>query len=366
MSGTSMDGIDVALLDTDGQKEVRRSGFGFFPYDTKTRALLAQALEDALRVEAREQRPGCLPEAEALITHLHGEAVNAFLAEHKLKPDDIDLIGFHGQTVLHRPDQAMTVQLGDGAALASTTGINTVYDMRAGDMLHGGQGAPLIPVYHRALAANVVDEYRAQTPVCFVNIGGISNITFVGERLIAFDCGPGNALIDQWVKRRVGISHDQGGIIAAEGEIDAAFVEAYLADPFFDQSVPKSLDRNDFKLPEKSGLSVETVARSLARLSAEAIFKARDHLPRDPKLWIVCGGGRHNPHIMNDMKTLADEQGCEVISAEQAGFDGDAMEAEGWAYLAVRSAYDLPLTLPETTGCSMPVCGGVLAVPRNT
>ena len=358
-----MDGIDVALIRTDGKQRVERDAFGFYAYSHETRELLQRALVDAVDITQRDQRPGCLELAEKEITRLHIAAVKAFLSDNRLSPEEIDYLGFHGQTVLHRPEKALTVQLGDGALLSKDTGIATVFDMRANDMAHGGQGAPLIPVYHEALAKNVHGVTSIEGPICFVNIGGISNITFVGDELIAFDSGPGNALIDQWVQKHVGISHDQGGAIAAEGNVDRPLVDSYLSDPFFECDVPKSLDRNDFVLPSASNLGVETVARSLARVSAEAILKSADHLPEFPAVWIICGGGRYNPHIMQDLFELAAAKNAQVLTAEDAGFNGDAMEAEGWAYLAVRASAGLPLTFPKTTGCITPVSGGVISLP---
>lgn len=358
MSGTSMDGIDVALVKTDGEKFLERGPNGFFPYSPDVRKQLQQSLIDAQQIKQREERPGSLSSVDTMITELHAEAVEKFLAEQQVSNTNIDLIGFHGQTVLHRPETGLTVQLGDGEQLAKAAGIATVYDMRANDMKHGGQGAPLVPVYHQALAENLPDERAEEHPVVFVNIGGISNITYVGSELIAFDSGPGNALIDQWVQQNVGISHDQGGMIAAEGRIDQALVDSYMADPFFGKPVPKSLDRNDFQLPKVDKASVETVARSLARVTAEGIVRSLEHFPEKPALWIMCGGGRHNPFIMQDLQELVEESGGEVVSADAVGFDGDAMEAEAWAYLAVRSARGLPLTYPQTTGCDAPVTGG--------
>lgn len=358
MSGTSMDGIDVALLKTDGLKKVERGAMAFFSYDVSTQNLIKQALDDAKALTQRDQRPGCLKKAEDTITRLHSEAVKEFLSSQNLNASDIDLIGFHGQTVLHRPDQALTVQLGNGRALAKESGIDTIHDMRANDMQFGGQGAPLVPVYHQALSEGLNEEFKRQSPIVFVNIGGISNITYVGDELIAFDTGPGNALIDQWVQSQAGIPYDQGGMIAAEGKLNQPMVEAYLSNGYFDKSLPKSLDRNDFLPPAPTKASVEDGARTLAHISAAAILKAVDHLPKPPGLWIIAGGGRHNPYIMQDLEKLALEQNAKVISAEEASLDGDAMEAECWAYLAVRSATGLPLTYPGTTGCSRPVSGG--------
>ncbi len=360
-----MDGIDVALLRTDGLTHVERGVSAFFPYAASMRDRLALALEQAKTLKAdRYERRGVLEAVEDEITKAHVDAVSDFLAEQHIEKSEVDIIGFHGQTVLHRPEQALTVQLGDGQTLATETGVPVVFDMRANDMVHGGQGAPLIPVYHQALAAHSAIATEPDSAVAFVNIGGISNISYIhNDELIAFDTGPGNSLIDQWVQRHVGISYDQGGMIAAEGKVDQALLAKYLDDAFFEKPVPKSLDRSDFQLPETSDLSVETVARTLASVAAHAIARAVDHLPKAPKTWIICGGGRHNPHIMTDLANLIAREGTKIVSAEDAGFDGDGMEAEAWAYLAVRSIRGLPLTFPKTTGCSYPVSGGVLAKP---
>ena len=366
MSGTSMDGIDLAILSTDGAGRVDRGPSGFVAYDAAFRARLAGALETAKIIRRRDERPGDLAAIEEEITRRHASAVRAFLGREARGWAPPELIGFHGQTVLHRPDQALTVQLGDGALLARETGLPVVYDMRANDMEHGGQGAPLVPAYHAALAASLPEELR-RFPVAFVNIGGISNITFVPESgdPVAFDTGPGNTLIDQWVQAAGGIPFDAGGMVASEGSVVRSVVDCYLAHPFFARRGPKSLDRNDFTLAGAQGLELADGARTLAAVSAEAILKAVEHLPEPPRLWILCGGGRRNPHIVGDMKALALSHDAGVILAEEAGFDGDAMEAEAWAYLAVRALRGLPLTFPTTTGCREPVSGGSLAAPGD-
>jgi anhydro-N-acetylmuramic acid kinase len=365
MSGTSMDGIDAALLHTDGDKIIRRGPSLYVPYDDDLRGRWKTALQTARAVVERGDRPGDLADAERVLTLCHAAVVKSFLARNGLSPDEIDLIGFHGQTVLHRPDAGVTVQIGDGSLLAAETGIDVIYDMRANDMVHGGQGAPLIPVYHAALSANLPDGFAV--PVVFVNIGGISNLTFVGSdgALSAFDSGPGNMLIDQWVEAHTGRAYDRNGETAGRGKIVPDLVRHYLDSPFFSSNVRRSLDRGDFLPPVQGEVSLEDGAMTLAHVTAASIVKLADHLPQPPKTYVVCGGGRLNPVIMREFADLAATKGARVVSAEAAGFDGGSMEAEAWAYLAVRSLEGLPLTFPGTTGVATEVTGGVLAPSKR-
>ena len=368
MSGTSMDGIDVALIKSDGENIIERGPSLEIEYDVATRRAIEQGLVDALSIsDNREARPGNLKSLESLITAQHADAVDTFLSVNNISATEIDVIGFHGQTVLHRPQNKLTVQLGDGAMLAKKANISVVYDMRAADMVANGQGAPLVPVYHQVLASLLPAEFEDKWPVAFVNIGGISNITFVPRNgdLVAFDTGPGNALIDQWVQSVAGVPFDQGGKIASEGGIDLVMLDRYLSAQYFSKTLPKSLDRNDFQPPSPEEIELADGARTLARLTAEAIFFASDLLPCKPELWIICGGGRKNEMMMSDLGELAKQSGSTVISAEQAGFDGGAMEAEAFAYLAIRSLKNLPLTFPDTTGCEAPTAGGKFAVKMD-
>ncbi|GLQ37897.1 anhydro-N-acetylmuramic acid kinase [Rhizobium albus] len=362
MSGTSLDGIDIALVSTDGEAVVERGPAAGYSYEPAFRRRLADALETAKAITKREDRPGDLGALERDLTLRHAEAVRRFVTDNGLRLSDIDVIGFHGQTVLHRPGQALTVQLGLGQLLADELGVPVVYDMRANDMAHGGEGAPLVPVYHRALAAALEER-----PVVFVNIGGISNVTYVGEsgELVAFDSGPGNTLIDQWVERHAGVPFDQGGAIASEGGVIAALAERYLASDFFTADIRRSLDRNDFPPPADHEAELADGARTLAHVSAAAIIRAADHFPTPPKRWIVCGGGRKNRVIVEDLRTMAAASGGKVAVAEDLGLDGDGMEAEAWAYLAVRSLKGLALTFPGTTRVDAPVTGGVTAYPHR-
>ena len=363
MSGTSMDGIDLAVLRTDGEAALEIGPGLSVPYQASFRKRLESALETAKTIRDRDERPGDLAAIERELTLLHADAVRQFLACGAAQWGNPELIGFHGQTVLHRPHLSLTVQIGDGELLASETGLPVIYDMRANDMVHGGQGAPLVPAYHAALARTLPSPFAERYPVVFVNIGGISNISYIPRRgdPIAFDTGPGNALIDQWVAREGGVPFDADGAIASEGIVHREIVARYLENPFFAKSGAKSLDRNDFTLAGIEGMQLADGARTLAALSAEAIIKATDHLPERPQLWIVAGGGRRNPHIVADLREKA--RGAEVVLAEDVGLSGDFTEAEAWAYLAVRSKRGLPLTWPSTTGCREAVTGGVIAAP---
>jgi anhydro-N-acetylmuramic acid kinase len=351
MSGTSLDGIDVALLRTDGEKIVERGLAETFVYDAKQQELLRKALVDAVGLSDRNARPGGLAEVEAQLTHWHVAAVQSFLAQNKLVATDIDVVGFHGQTILHRPEQKLTVQLGDGSALAKSLGIKVVYDMRAADVAAGGQGAPLVPAYHCALAKAV--------PAVFVNIGGVANVTFVGEGedLLAFDTGPGNALLNDWMTKHQGVTHDEGGRIALKGKVSAAHLKTAMNLDFFTKKPPKSLDRNSFAHLDFSDLGFEDGAATLAAFTVESLVRAQDWFPAKPVQWVICGGGRHNGAIMHGLRSKLSG----VVSAEEFGLNGDSVEAEAWAYLAVRSRKGLALTYPGTTGVAQPMLGGVWA-----
>jgi anhydro-N-acetylmuramic acid kinase len=356
MSGTSLDGIDVALLETDGDGIVVRGPSQTFGYDEEQRALLARALEQASALTDRNARPGDLAEIERQSTLWHAQAVHSFCDKLSVTPSDISIIGYHGQTVLHRPEKALTVQLGLGALLAKQTGVPVAYDLRAADMRAGGQGAPLVPVYHRALAGFV-----AERPVAFVNIGGVANVTWIGAdgELVAFDTGPGNALIDDWMIQHTGVARDEGGMAGLSGRAHESVVAQFMGDSFFERPGPKSLDRNSFHSIHLEGLSVADGAATLATVTARSIAASQSHFPEEPQAWVICGGGRYNGAIMKNLRRLLPN----VQAAEAYELNGDAMEAEAWAYLAVRSVRGLPLTFPRTTGVAKAITGGVIVKP---
>ncbi len=357
MSGTSMDGIDVALIETDGDRILKQGPSGGHPYPPEVKAELREALNTARQLKSRTERPGLLGALEETLTGLNAAAIAQFLAVNAIDPGTISVVGYHGQTVLHDVARKLTVQLGDGRLLAARTGFEVVYDMRAADVAAGGQGAPLVPVYHRALAARL-----DALPVVFVNIGGVANVTWIGAdgRMLAFDTGPGNALIDDWMLARTGSAHDEGGATAARGKVDADVLTELLSAPYFTLSPPKSLDRGDFSAAAAEGLSLEDGAATLTAFTAGSIARAREHMPQEPRTWVVCGGGRRNKTLMS---MLAGRVENAVVPVEALGLNGDFIEAQAWGYMAVRSLAGLPITFPETTGVGQPMTGGVVARP---
>lgn len=343
MSGTSLDGVDAALLRTDGMR-VERTGVALeLPYDTATRDLLRSVLGGR----------GDVPTASRLLTLRHAEAVAALLERAGLEAGQVDVVGFHGQTIVHRPQEHLTWQIGDGALLAELTGIDVVDDFRSRDIAAGGEGAPLVPLYHAALAA--MDG--VPMPLAVLNIGGVANVTWIGpERIVAFDTGPGGALLDDWVLAATGAPFDCGGGLARAGKPAMARVDAALDHQYFARPAPKSLDRDAFAIALE-GLSPQDGAATLVAFTAAAVARGVEHLPLPPERWIVTGGGRRNGALL---AALRGRLNVEIAVAEDLGWDGDGMEAEAFAFLAVRSLAGLPLTLPETTGVARPVSGGAL------
>jgi anhydro-N-acetylmuramic acid kinase len=358
MSGTSMDGVDIALVETDGGSELRFGPTGFRPYEPDDRALFRSALTEAKAAVDRAARPGVLAAAEACVTERHRQAVEDFLATHGIARQSIDVVGFHGQTVVHRPQQRLTVQIGDGAMLARALDIKVAYDFRADDVAAGGQGAPLVPIFHRALAA----QADLAGPSVIINVGGVANLTFIDGNAdpVAFDTGPGNALIDDLMAQRTGAAMDEGGAVAARGAINEAALASLLVHPYFDLALPKSLDRGEFSSGPVQSLGLEDAAATLTAFTAHAIARGLALLPRVPKRAILCGGGAHNLALRALLTQLLP---CRLVTADTLGWSGDAIEAQAFAYLAVRSLKNLPITFPATTGVAAPLAGGRLALP---
>ncbi|MBV7256905.1 anhydro-N-acetylmuramic acid kinase [Pacificimonas sp. WHA3] len=345
MSGTSMDGIDAALIETDGEAHIQPLAAISLDYDEAVRSEIRGAVEAALAADA--PRRGAPFDALARrLTLLHTEAV-------KKLGEQADIIGFHGQTVAHRPDRGWTWQIGDGAVLAQLTRIDVVDDLRSADVAAGGEGAPLLPAYHRARAEAL------GRPLGVLNLGGVGNLTWLGDdgALIAFDTGPGNALIDDWVRVMSGVPYDDGGRIAGAGAVHQDVLANMLDLEWFDRPPPKSLDRLDFSTGATRGLSAADGAATLTAFTAETVALALAHVPQRPQRLLVTGGGRHNPLLM---RMIAARAGIDVAPVESVGWNGDALEAEGFAWMAVRHLRGLPTSFPEISGPSEPVIGGTL------
>ncbi len=353
-----MDGIDAALIVTDGTAvtEVGPSLTAHYGSDLRVR----------LRSVVGRREPH--PEVEAVeraLTDAHVRAVRLLLDKADNKPTDIDLIGFHGHTILHAPEDRRTWQIGDAARLAKATGIGVVADFRSADVAAGGEGAPLAPLMHAAICGDLVG------PIGVLNLGGVANLTWVGEdrRLIAFDTGPGNALIDDWLQHRTGARFDRGGALASQGTPDPAALGHWLEDPYFAALPPKSLDRDAFQRRvladlELRHLSIEDGCATLAAFTAQSVAMARRFLPVPARRWLVTGGGRHNAVMM---AMLAKVLEVPVDPVERIGWNGDALEAQCFALLAVRSVLGLAITFPSTTGAPEAMSGGRLfAAPPQT
>jgi anhydro-N-acetylmuramic acid kinase len=344
MSGTSGDGVDAALLDTDGENKIGFVGGLTLPYEDELRWRLLEASQhDVPLVEVLR--------IEKLISEHHVQAVRQLLSQNPKLAKKVEIVGFHGHTVRHVASEKLTKQIGNPWLLARELGLPIVTDFRRCDMAGGGQGAPLVGMFHRALFS------KEPRPTLVLNIGGVANVTWLGanEEIIAGDTGPGCGLIDEWAQTMADLPHDRDGHLALAGQVDMDTVEAALDSPFFGMPLPKSADRFDFDHVDVSALGVEDGAATLCAVTAEAVFRAVKRLPAMPKRTWVTGGGVHHPVLM---RMLGDRLG-EIQNVTKFGLNPDTLEAECFAWLAVRHMRGLPLTLPETTGGEKPLSGGV-------
>jgi anhydro-N-acetylmuramic acid kinase len=347
ISGTSMDGIDVSVVETDGRDRVTAGPGRTYPYAPELRASLLELIAAPERAEVEP-----LADLDRSVTEAHAGAIRRFIADFDLVAAGVDLVGLHGQTVFHRPERRFTRQLGSGFEAARILGIDVVSRFRHADVAAGGEGAPFAPLYHRALASALPG------PVVVLNLGGVGNVTFIdGERVLAFDTGPASAMLDDFVLKRTGRPYDEGGRLAASGTADAGMVAAFMANPYFDRPPPKSLDRQDFHRRGQAAFALPDAdgAATLAAFTLEATVAARRHFPTAERRWLVTGGGRLNGHFMAG---LAARLGVPVEPVEAVGWNGDYLEAQCFGYLAVRSVLGLPLSLPTTTGVPRPMPGG--------
>lgn len=365
MSGTSMDGVDAALVYTDGVRVDRFGPSLTLPYPAEVKDALKEAIHIASASAIPVDTPAEIKLIEQEITDWHADAVFELLSITGHEAGDVDLIGFHGQTITHRPDRGWTWQIGDGGRLAGQTGIKVINDFRTKDMEAGGEGAPLVPVYHAALHAR---EKRQKT-VAILNLGGVANVTWLSyeddphdQQMIAFDTGPGNAALDDWAQLHTDLDYDKDGNLSARGISHEEVVMGMMANSYFDDPPPKTLDRDDFNIQGVRGLSAEDGAATLADFIVESVVAAQSHFPKPPEAWYICGGGRHNATLMRRLRRRLPVL---VDPVEVLGWRGDALEAEAFAFLAVRSERGLPLSYPETTGCKEPTLGGTAHLPKK-
>lgn len=362
MTGTSLDAVDMAVIETDGHDILGFGPEGEMKLDAETRTLVEYAIEDAFDWERDEEEPESFDDARMAVADAHLAASLGFMAMNGVK--NIDLVGVHGQTVLHEaptPELAgRTVQLIDAVAVADGLGLPVVYDFRTADVAAGGQGAPLAPVYHAAL----VRWSGLKGPIAVLNLGGVGNITLIrsdGE-LEAFDTGPANGMVDLLVQSRTRKRMDEGGQLARTGKVDQAVLADYLAHPYFSATGPKSLDRFDFSMDGVEHLTLEDAAATLTAFAAEAVALGVKRASEAPAQVIVCGGGRHNPALMD---AIGERLSVPVSVAEDHGWRGDSIEAEAFAYLAARSHLGLPISFPGTTGVPEPMTGGQTVYPGD-
>lgn len=358
MSGTSLDGVDAALIETDGGMWITPVAGSEQPYSKAERASLQAAVDAALKWRFSGEEPPEFADAERALTGAHVRAVKSVIAASGLTPDQIDLVGFHGQTVLHRaptPERpGATRQIGDGAALAEAIGIDVVHDMRSADVAAGGQGAPLATLYHDAL----FKRDRLDGPIAVLNLGGVANVSWLGAgEPLAFDTGPANGLLDTWCEQTIGETCDRNGALAARGTVNPAALTKLMDHPYFALEPPKSLDRWDFSLDPVRGLSPEDGAATLTAFTAQTVSDAILRMGR-PERILATGGGRKNPVMM---AAIAEKLDRPAEPVEAVNWNGDLMEAQAFAWLAVRSVKGLPLSLPSTTGVPEPMTGGRLA-----
>ncbi len=352
MSGTSLDGVDAAMLETDGEQIFGFGKSAYRAYSSQEREVLTRALG---------QWSGDLADAaQDIVNKAHSEVLGGF--------SEAEIVGFHGQTLAHEPRGRGTFQVGDGQALARDLDRPVVWDFRSSDVQLGGEGAPLAPFFHFACARWI----GADRPVCFLNLGGVGNITWVDpckERpeengaLLAFDTGPANAPINDLMRERLGLDCDLDGAVAMQGEVETGALELFLAEPYFARMPPKSLDRNDFSemIELVRELSDADAAATLTAMCAAGVAAGMMHCPEAPSRVLVTGGGRKNPVLMEMLQVSLN---CEVVPVEDVGLDGDMLEAQAFAYLAVRVARGMATSAPTTTGVSALVGGGVVSTPE--
>jgi anhydro-N-acetylmuramic acid kinase len=357
MSGTSSDGIDASIIRSNGEDKLSLIGDYFYPYDKNTRFRIRKLKEKIKKTLDLETNKNEIVNLEKVITVLHSKVIDLVLEKLKINKSEINLVGFHGHTIFHSFYDKKTKQLGDGKALSKLSGLNVIYNFRENDLKNGGQGAPLVPIYHKLLQKKL----QLKIPVIFVNIGGVSNLTYLdkGDEMISFDSGPGNCLIDRLIQLKSNdkIQFDKNGEIAFKGSVDRNVLDDYLSDPYYNLSPPKSLDVNDFNLNAVRDLSVENSITTLSELTSLTIVNSFNFFTKKPQEIIVCGGGRKNKYIHEHIKKISN---ISTHNIDEYKINGDFVESQAFAYLAIRSFFKKPISYTKTTGVLKPMTGGKL------
>ena len=355
MSGTSCDGIDASIIKSDGENELHLIGNQFLPYDEKIKLKIRSLKEKINLTIDLEKNQLEINSLEKEITFLHAKIVNLIIEKYEIDKSKINIVGFHGHTIFHSFKQKKTKQIGDGKLLAQLNNLNVVNNFRENDINNGGQGAPLVPIFHKLLQIKL----KLKIPLLFVNIGGISNLTYLGndKKIVSFDTGPGNFLMDKilQLKSKNKFQFDKDGTIAFTGSVDKNILDSYLNDPYYDSLPPKSLDVNDFNLSPVRGLSLEDSVATLSELTSLTIVNALNFFNTKPKKIILCGGGRKNKYIFERIKKLSN---ISTNNIDEYKINGDFIESQAFAYLAIRSFLKKPISFPSTTGVERPTTGG--------
>jgi anhydro-N-acetylmuramic acid kinase len=357
MSGTSCDGIDASIIKSDGEDELDLIGDFFFPYEEKTKFRIRRFKEKINNILDLKTNKNEIVDLEKEVTFLHSKAANTLLEKLNVNKSKVDLVGLHGHTIFHSFNSKRSKQLGDGKVLSKLLGLNVVNNFRENDLKHGGQGAPLVPIFHKLLKKKL----QLKMPIIFVNIGGISNLTYLDEKneMISFDSGPGNFLIDKLLQLKSNnkIQFDKNGKFAFKGIVNKIILDSYLNDSYYDVPPPKSLDVNDFNLSYVRGLSLDNSITTLSELTAQTIVNSLNFFPSKPQKIIICGGGRKNKYIFERIKKIS---GITTLSVDEYKINGDFIESQAFAYLAIRSFLKKPITFTNTTGVVKSMTGGKL------
>ena len=365
MSGTSMDGVDISIVRSDGINQFTNVLDEYFEYDIDLYEKLVDLRNIILNTKDLKKYPQKLNDIEREITLFHGKIVNKISSKYN---GEIDLVGFHGQTILHSPEHKISKQLGDGKLLSQLVKKKIIYDFRQKDLINGGQGAPLTPIFHNLLSKNISKNYQINFPICFINIGGISNITKIikkdeklEENLEAIDVGPGNCMIDEWVRRNSKYKFDQNGSIAKSGKINQLILNQVI-DNFKIDSFKKSLDIKNFDISFARGLSLEDGSATITCFTAYLIAQGIEYSNgsnKKPIKYLLCGGGRKNSFLIQSIKNyISNKAYINLDLIDEYNFNGDYIESQAFGYLAIRSYLNLPISYPKTTGCIVPSVGG--------